>query len=163
SNRLYKENLLDSTKSELYAYDGLDRVTSMQRGTLNGTKTGLTGSASRSQNWSLDALGNSNSVTTDGVGETRTHNKQNQLTGMGASSLTFDANGNVTTDQTGKTFIYDAWNRLVEAKNGSTTLIRYEQDGAGRRIEEGSTVLYYSSSWQVIEERESGVAVVQRV
>lgn len=163
SNRLYKENLLDTTKSELYAYDGLDRLTNMQRGTLNGSKTGLIGSATRSQNWSLDALGNPNSVTTDGSAETRTHNKQNQLTGMGASTLAFDANGNVTTDQTGTTFVYDAWNRLVEAKNGPVSLIRYEHDGVGRRVEEGSTTLYYSSQWQVIEERESGVAVVQRV
>lgn len=161
-NRLYKQNLVDSGNSELYGYDGLDRLTGMQRGTLDGTKTALTGAAVRSQSWSLDALGNSGNVTTDGVAETRTHNAQNQLMDMGGDILVFDANGNVATDQTGKTFLYDAWNRLVEAKSGSTTLIRYEHDGAGRRIEEGSTALYYSSQWQVVEERESGLVTVQR-
>jgi len=162
-NRLYKENKVDPTRSELYAYDGLDRLTDMQRGTLNGTKTGLTGAATRSQRWSLDALGNSDSVTTDGTTEARAHNAQNQLTDMGTNALAFDANGNVTTDQTGKTFVYDAWNRLVEVKDGGTTLIRYEHDGAGRRVQENATALYYSAQWQVIEERESGIALVQRV
>lgn len=52
---------------------------------------------------------------------------------------------------------------MVEAKNGSTSLIRYEHDGAGRRTQEGSTALYYSSQWQVIEEREGGIVTVQRV
>ncbi len=101
------------------------------------------------------ALGNSNSVTTDSVIETRTHNSQNQLTGMGESELAFDANGNTTTDQQGRTLIYDAWNRLVEAEDGESSLIRYEYDGLARRIEEGATDQHFSAAWQVLEERVS--------
>ncbi len=33
SNRLFKENLLSAGNSELYAYDDLNRLTNMQRGT----------------------------------------------------------------------------------------------------------------------------------
>ena len=32
---MYKENLVDSTRSELYAYDGLNQLTAFDRGTLN--------------------------------------------------------------------------------------------------------------------------------
>src|SRR5262249_59898010 len=81
SNRLYKENLVEPTRSELYAYDGLNQLTSFQRGTLNGTKTALVGSASRSQSWDFDALGNFDSQTTDAPpAQPRTHNKQNEIT-----------------------------------------------------------------------------------
>ena len=48
SNRTYAENLADAGHSEVYAYDGLNQLTSFQRGTLNAGKTGLTGAASRS-------------------------------------------------------------------------------------------------------------------
>jgi len=51
--------------------------------------------------------------------------------------LAFDKNGNTTTDQNGRTLVYDAWNRLVEARNGATTLTRYEYDGLTRPVKEG--------------------------
>ena len=113
--------------SELYAYDLLNQLTGFQRGTLNGTKDGLTGGASRSQSFDPDALGNFDSVTTDGNAQTRGHNKQNELTSVsGATTPTYDANGNTTTDETGKQYVYDAWNRLVIVKNsGGTTLVTH--------------------------------------
>src|SRR5437660_9417772 len=58
--------------------------------------------------WSLDPVGNFSSTTTDGGSAVnRTHNKQNEVTALGASTLTFDANGNTTTDDNGKTLVYD--------------------------------------------------------
>lgn len=164
SNRLYKENVISSANSELYSYDNLNQLTSYERGTLNGTKTGLSGSASRSQSWDFDGLGNFDSQTTDGVAQTRNHNQQNEITSVsGATTPLYDANGNMTTDETGRTFKYDAWNRLVETKNsGGTTLATYKWDGAGRRVQEtrgsNTTDLYYSSQWQVLEERVGGTA-----
>jgi RHS repeat-associated protein len=64
----------------------------------------------------------------------------------------------MTGDETGRTFKYDAWNRLVEVKNsGGTTLATYRYNSLGQRIREtrsGTTTdLYYSSAWQVLEER----------
>ncbi len=166
SNRLYRENLVSSTRSELYAYDNLNQLTTFSRGTLNGTKTGLTGSASRSQAWDFDAIGNFDSQTTDGTAQTRTHNKQNEMTAIsGATTPTYDANGNQTKDETGRTFEYDGWNRLIRVKNSSgTTLATYEPDALGRRIQEtrsGTTTdQYYSNQWQVLEERVSGSATL---
>jgi len=152
---------------ELYAYDNLNQLTSMDRGTLNGTKTGLTCAASRSQSWDFDALGNWDSVTTDGSAQTRSHNKQNEITSVsGLTTPTYDASGNLTKDETGRTFEFDAWNRLVRAKNsGGTTIAEYKYDALSRRVSEtksGSTTdFYYSASWQVLEERVGGNATVQ--
>src|SRR5205823_6143802 len=79
SNRKYRENTVSSTRSELYAYDGLNQLASFQRGTLNANKDGISGTPSRSQTWDPDALGNFEGVNTDGTNESRTHNKLNQL------------------------------------------------------------------------------------
>ena len=154
-NRTYRENKVSTVNSELYVYDNLDRVTSFQRGTLNAAKTALTGAATRSQSWSLDSVGNSNSVTTDSVVQNRTHNRQNELTVLGTTNLAFDNNGNLTTDQTGKTLRWDAWNRLVEQKNGITSQIVFAYDALGRRVKEGTTSVYFNATWQMIEERSS--------
>jgi RHS repeat-associated protein len=163
-NRLYKENLVDSTRSELYAYDGLNQLTSFSRGTLNGTKDGISGTPSRTQSWDYDGLGNFDNQTTDGTGQARTHNKQNEITSIAnATTPTYDNNGNLTKDETGRTFKWSAWNRLAEVRDsGNNLILTVEHDPLGRRIQEtrGSTTtdLYYSSDWQVLEERVSGNA-----
>jgi YD repeat-containing protein len=92
--------------------------------------------ASRSQIWDPDAAGNFDGVTTDGTGVSRTHNKQNQVTAVGGTALAYDANGNLTTDEQGRTLVWDAWNRLTAVKNGGTTLVAYAYDALGRRIAE---------------------------
>jgi RHS repeat-associated protein len=167
SNVTWKDNLVNSAFGELYGYDGLNQLASFQRGTLNAGHTGLTGSASRSQSWSLDAMGNFASVTSDGTPQTRTHNAQDEVTAVGGSTLAFDADGNLTTDDQGHTLVYDAWNRLVAVRSGAATLSAYGYDALGRRAVEatgGATRdLYYSSAWQVLEERQGGQAQVQYV
>ncbi len=165
-NRLYAENLIDAAFSELYDYNDLNELTSFQRGTLNSTKDGLTGSASRSQSWNLDALGNWESVTTDSNTQNRTHNSQNQVTGVGSDTLAYAANGNLSIDANDNEYEYDAWNRLVRITNIDPE-ITYAYDALGRPIiEDAGTArdLYYSASWQVLEERvASGGTSVPRV
>ena len=41
----------------------------------------------------------------------------------------------MTTLQSGKTAVYDAWNRLVEVDDGETIVKKYEYDGTHRRIQ----------------------------
>lgn len=165
SNPLYKENLVDSTRSELFTYDGLNQLATFARGTLNGTKDAISGTPLRSQSWDFDALGNFDSQTTDGSTQTRTHNKQNELTAAtGQTSPTYDANGNQTKDFADRRFKVDAWNRIVEVQpaGGGSAIRNYEHDALGRRIQEtasGTTTdLYYSAGWQVLEERVGGNA-----
>ena len=186
-NVLYKNNLLDSTFSELYhansstsgdnntAYDNLNRLTGFRRGTLSAsmnnsggldTVTTLNSNANSSQTWTLDAVGNQTNVTTDGTAKTNTVNSQNELTGFGSSTLAFDNDGNTTTDDQGHTLIYDAWNKLVQVKNGGTTLATYAYDATGNRIKQndGAAIdLYNSSQGQVVEERQSGTVTNQYV
>jgi RHS repeat-associated protein len=156
-NRLSRTNLIDAAFSESYSYDNLNQLTSFTRGT-------------HTRSWDYDAQGNWQSVTTNGNTQTRSHNAQNEITGIsGAITPTYDANGNLTRDETGRQFVYDAWNRLVEVKDDSgNTLKSYAYDGQHRRIQEtagGTTTnLYYSDAWQVLEERvTSGGTSVPRV
>jgi RHS repeat-associated protein len=172
-NVLFKNNLVNSSFSELYhangsgnGYDSLNQLAAFARGALNGTNDTIS-SPSESQNWSLDALGNWSSVTTNGTTQTRTANAQNEITSIsGATTPGYDGNGNMTTDQNGNTLVYDAWNRLVAYKSGGTTLETMNNDGLGRRIvtNAGSADdLYYSSDWQVLEEQTGGLTQTQYV
>jgi RHS repeat-associated protein len=176
-NRLYRNNLVNTAFGELYhasgagnGYDQLNQLTGFARGVLSASQSGgmldTVTAPTRTQSWSLDALGNWSSVTTNGTAQNRTHNQQNEATVVGGNTLTFDNNGNTTTDDTGKTLVYDAWNRLVKVKSGTTTLASYQFDALGRRIVENSGTLrdlYFSNQWQVLEERINGVANIQYV
>jgi RHS repeat-associated protein len=149
SNRLSRTNVLHSAFNENYGYDNLNQLTSFTRGTHSIT-------------WSLDAVGNFSSTTTDGGNPvSNSFNKQNEETAAGTANLAFDNNGNTTTDDQGKTLVYDAWNRLVAYKNGTITLESYSYDALNRRIIQNpgtATDLYYSAAWQVLEERTGGVS-----
>jgi YD repeat-containing protein len=52
-----------------------------------------------------------------------------------------DNNGNMTGDETGRVFKYDAWDRLVTQMSGSTETVRFYYDARGYRAERrvGST------------------------
>jgi RHS repeat-associated protein len=165
-NVLYSNNLVNSNFSELYhangtgnGYDSLNQLTNFARGVLNSTNDTIS-SPTHSQSWAFDALGNWTTFTSDSTTQTRTANRQNEITSIsGQTSPTYDANGNMTGDQSGHTLIFDAWNRLIQVKNGSTALETYGYDGLNRRITENpGTVrdLYYDTSWQLLEEDVSG-------
>ncbi|MFL5244587.1 MAG: RHS repeat-associated core domain-containing protein [Gemmataceae bacterium] len=172
SNALYRDNLVNSAFGELYhvngasnGYDNLNQLSGFLRGVLSDTNSDgipdTVASASHSQTFTPDAMGNFSSVTTDGTAVNRTHNQQNEVTGVGANTLVFDKNGNMTTDGQGRTLVYDAWNRLVAVKNGGTTLASYKIDGTGRRIVETAGTnardLYFDG-WNVLEERLNGAS-----
>jgi hypothetical protein len=157
---------VNSNFSELYHangagndYDNLNQLTNFARGVLNSTNDTIS-SPTHTISWAFDALGNWTSVTTDGTIQNRTANQQNEITSI--SRLTtpgYDANGNTTTDQNRHTLIFDAWNRLVQVKNGSTVLESYSYDGLNRRATENpGTIrdLYYSMLWQLLEEDVGG-------
>jgi YD repeat-containing protein len=166
-NRLYRENVVNALFSELYHYDGLNRLTDSARGQLNASHDAIA-SPTHAQSWQLDALGNWKAVTTDGVEQDRTHNAQNQVASLsGLSTPGYDANGNTLSDENGQGYAYDAWNRLVAVTNsGGTPLASYAYDGLNRRVVENSGTprdLYYSAQWQVVEERVAGATQAQYV
>jgi len=175
---LYSNNLVNTNFSELYhqngssnSYDNLNQLTNFARGVLSDTNSDgipdTISSPSHSQSWAFDALGNWTSVNTDGSNQTRTANQQNEITSIsGQTTPSYDANGNTTTDQSGKTLVYDAWNRLVAYKNGATVLEAYGYDSLNRRITENSGTqrdLFYDRAWQLLEEDVSGSMADQYV
>jgi RHS repeat-associated protein len=177
-NVLYSNNLVNSSFSELYhqngssyGYDNLNQLTNFARGVLSDTNSDgipdTISSPSHSQSWSFDALGNWSSVNTDASNQTRTANQQNEITSIsGQTTPGYDANGNTTTDQNGKTLVYDAWNRLVAYKNGATVLEAYSYDALNRRIKENPGTLrdiFFSKGWQVLEEDVAGSMADQYV
>ena len=113
------------------------------------------------QSWTLDSLGNwldfNDGTTTD----TKTFNAANETTEHHAAfgDAQYDAAGNsIVTAKPGDATtaldcVYDAWNRLVSAAYGATT-VTYQYDGTGRRTERivGSTVEHdYYSGQQVVQ------------
>ena len=147
----------------------LNQLTSFSRGVLSDANSdGLfdtVASSSRTQAWNLDALGNWSNLSTNSTSQSRTHNAQNQVTGVDSTSLTYEANGSMTADESSRVFVYDAWNRLAAVRNSSNSpIVTYSIDALGRRITEdrpnANTVdhLYYSTGWQVLEERRGGTS-----
>ena len=143
---------------QLYSYDGLDRLTSMDQGTLS---SGSITSKNFEQDFTLDQLGNWDNLTeTDGTSTTldqdRDHNEVNEIdtdtthgdadnpitttTGTNWADPIYDAAGNMTTMPrpndlaNSYTAEYDAWNRLVSLNNGSTDVQVNRYDGLHRRI-----------------------------
>ncbi len=149
-------------------YDALNQLTGFKRGTLNATKDDIQGTPSRTQTWGLDEQGNWTTFSTNSVPQAREHNYQNQATRVGGNYLAFDNNGNTRTDENGRQYVYDAWDRLVEMKtSGGVRIARFSFDALGRRVTETDNGpakdFYYSAQWQLLEERHSGAAKAQYV
>jgi RHS repeat-associated protein len=185
SNRTFrrdeKARSLSKAFDEFYTYDGMHRLQTASRGTLD---TGATPPNTRlttstfNQVWSLDPTGNWSRFTQtapgaggtiDQLSQTRTQNAANEITAIGATvgpvwyQPAHDRAGNMTAmpkplePTEGYTATYDAWNRLVQLNDGETIVAQYRYDGLNRRttktIDGTSRHYYYSDQWQVLEEQ----------
>jgi len=178
SNRVWRQNTVaGSGQDEYYTQDGLYQLATLQRGTLNTGHTGITGTPGWEEDFNYDPLGNwhgssSGYVTkvagTTTLSQNRSHSKVNAISGLTTATGTAwaspaqDAAGNLTTvprplsPANGYTLKYDAWNRLVSVKAGSTVVATYAYDGANRRVTKTTTNTrhyYYDDRWRVVEER----------
>ena len=150
-----KTNVLktDHSLDQRYTYDALNRLIESDLWDVQGQTWSV------QETWTLDALGNDLSSGTGG-----TYNLANEETPTVGGSA-YDAAGNMTTLQSGKGAVYDAWNRLVKVTTGSgenlTTVQGYEYDGTNRRIQifssfDGNLATVeddYLSGQQVVESR----------
>ena len=105
----------------------------------------------REEDWTLNQTGNwaGYDVTENGapvLNQTRENNKANEITGIETppeqtqwAEPQYDARGNMITvpkpnsPASAFTCTWDAWNRLVEVKDGETTVALYAYDGTARR------------------------------
>jgi RHS repeat-associated protein len=111
-------------------------------------------------------------VATDGNGAISTKTYQVTVTDSGVNrTLTYDANGNLTNDGNGKTYTFDAANRMVSCTqtiNGVQTVTGFVYDGWGHRVQEtsnGAVVkqwVWRLVDWQPCEERDANNNVMKR-
>ena len=161
-------------------FDGVNRIVTqyqsyvsvtggtLQRGTLNEGNTGISGTPTWEEDFTFDPTGNWNEYVTKVAGtinltQSRTHNTANEILTLSGASIQQNAAGNITKAPKpsgwGSAFIltYDAWNRLVKVKSGSSNVAIYGYDGLSRRTikTSGGTTrhYYYTQQWQIIEER----------
>jgi YD repeat-containing protein len=148
-NRLTDDHLDRSQDSETFLYDTAQRFTKYERGTLGG-------SPSFYQGYTLDDLGNWSSFNNNGSTESRTHDSVNQLTARGATSLTYDLNGNLVNDGTQK-YVWDSLNRLISNTDlSNATIVDYYYNADNLRVEKhhagGAKEQFSYDGARVIEE-----------
>jgi len=148
-----EDNIYPAGFDVKYAIDGLDRLTDADEGTLS---SGTIGSRTRRQEWpTLSQTGNWNlsklDLNRDGAwaatneyNDTRTHNVVNEIltrdtdtNGTANYTLTHDAAGNLTDDGKDYTYVYDAWYRLRQIKNRSTSAVVSEHQYYGNGFRAG--------------------------
>jgi RHS repeat-associated protein len=179
SNRQWRRNQLahatpgdEATQHDnFYWYDGLYQVVQRQLGNLTGTAPAYTGIDNRQQNedWCYDPIGNWNHYDNEDdsdLSQSRSHNGANEITSVtnpaGVVQPAYDKVGNQTADiapgewDTQYDLKWDAWNRLVEVRDGPTVVQTNAYDGQTRRItsDDGTDTIhyYYNSAWRAVEQ-----------
>jgi RHS repeat-associated protein len=144
-------NNLDTTRSQTFAYDSLNRITSALT-----TSTHATSSVHCwGETFSVDAWGNLQSIaaTTNSnytgcsqeSGFTKTADGNNHLSGF-----TYDPSGNTLTDGA-NTYVWDGESQLKSAAG-----VNYLYDGDGRRVSKSSGKLYwYGSGGDILAETDA--------
>ena len=185
SNRTSRDNVLVTGTHNVwdqdYTYDGLHRLKETDQGTASDTTHLITTKNSsktkRSTNSATGRTSPKPTAPTTTLNQNRTHNVANELTAIDSwQNPAFDDAGNMTIipkpkDLTnGYTAKYDAWNRLVELKDETSTVVTTNTyDGLNRRIIRDETGgsgdkihYYYNENWQVLEERVGSATTADR-
>jgi len=189
SNRLWTDDTVAAANSvhqdELYTFDGLNRLTTTNRGDLTTNNT-VIASKTFGQDYGLDQLNNWSTFDEDPDGsgmsllnQTRDHNLANEITDIDSAStyVAHDAAGNMTTApkpgswNAGLTLTWDAWNRLVKVQDGVNTVAEYQYDGKNRRVVKSVYTVgsfdhdehfYLSESDQVLEVRKDSASTAHK-
>ena len=144
-------------------YDAEDRLTGFARAATSGTPQ-------LSQSWNLSAVGDWNSVTTNGTVQSRTHGPTHELLTAGGQSVTHDTKGNmllipasVRANSSPLVLTWDFDNRMVSADVGADSVIdvTHQYDALGRRVARtasGSTTVFVQVDQQTICDYASGAA-----
>jgi RHS repeat-associated protein len=167
----FEGKLHQANGGESYAQDSLSRLVGFQRGTLNtaGTVTSPAPTGLSAQTWRLDGAGNwVETRRTTGAGapvpEARLHSPRNAVTGVGATVLSYDANGALLSDGS-RSFAWDYAGRLRRASLPGGQTVTFAYDGPGRRIARTvtggpaaatGTTRFTFDGWREIEERNGG-------
>jgi RHS repeat-associated protein len=174
NRRTWRDDLVAPSSAQQdkhYRYDTLSQVVAEDRGDINVNRSAIAGVPASGSRWDYDETGNwkryeqlANGTTT--LDQPRTHDKGNRLMeiGVGAGPVRVDRAGRMLElppvegvwDETFE-IVWDAWSRIVEVKQGESTVGKYTYDGLTRRItrETGGELIhtYYSDTWRPLEDR----------
>ena len=165
-----------TTEDNFYQYDGLYQVKEHQRGELTGTPPSGITNLQQEEDWTYDATGNWDSYTNSDptTSQDRTNNQANEITEIinpgGTISPAYDPVGNMLTMPTEPgtstaqySLKWDAWNRLVEVKDGTSIVAAHTYDGIYRRLILTNATetrhYYYNRQWRPVEERVTGASI----
>jgi RHS repeat-associated protein len=137
-------NYKDTTRSQTFAYDALNRLTSAQNAGTNCAATTVNGKTEYWGNsYGYDAWGNllQKSVTKCSA----EYLSVAALVNNRLSGYSYDAAGNMTNDGLGNAFTFDAESRIAQVNSGA---VNYVYDGDGNRVRkdvsgQASTEYYY--------------------
>jgi RHS repeat-associated protein len=149
----------DSTRSQSFTYDALNRLTSAQNAGTDCTQSTANGKTKYWGNaYGYDAWGNLTNKTISKCGAEnmpRTADAQNRLHVITGADYQYDAAGNMTYDASGLSYSYNQENRITGA--GGYT---YTYDGAGNRVVKSNgttgTLYWYMTPGIVAESDLSG-------
>jgi RHS repeat-associated protein len=140
--KLTESDTVTTAESQVFAYDGEDRVVNWSK------QTGDT------QTWQLSLANDWRSTVRDGVTETRTHSSAHETLTVNAAPLTYDPKGNLTGDNRGHGYVWDFDNRIATSTiTGNQS--KYTYDAVGRRVGKtinGINVALVNADEQVIAE-----------
>ena len=150
-DQVYKDSSSNGVFDYEYTHDDLNRITQAERGNWNGSSISVheeneAWTLYQTGNWNnhrLDLNGDTDYLDTDELDDDRTYNKANELTaqdidddGTNDFTLTYDEAGNLADDGENYEYVYDAFGRLAEVTNRSTSsaVTQYKYNGLGWRI-----------------------------
>ena len=147
-------NTGSSTFTQTYLYDSLNRLTE--------AKEVSSGSQTWKQNFGYDRFGNRTSLN-EYTGENLTNNQTPQINAANnrfttASGFVYDLNGNVITDNQGRTFNYDGENKQTKVTDASSNIVgEYIYDGDGKRVKKvvpngETTIFVYDANSNLVAE-----------
>ena len=133
-----------TTVSHSYSYDVLDRIIG---DTLDLNTTNYTYDANHNRLTANDGTQTTNYTVT---------NNSNRLASINTTSISYDANGNIIDDGSGRTYTYNDTNRLEQVVDNSVVTATYTYNAAGQRkikTTSSDTIVYhYDLSGNVVSE-----------
>lgn len=159
-NRIAEEKVHHAMHSELYNYDGNNRLINFKAGILTGTSIPVPITQTQ---YNYDGANNRLNMIHDSVSTFYSINNINEYTTIFDSvsvSPVYDANGNMISDGV-HNYGYDYENRLIDVDSGATA--QYKYDPLGRRIQKvlpANTFCYYYDRQGIIEVRDASDSTI---
>jgi RHS repeat-associated protein len=150
-------NVAGFTATQNYTYDSLNRLKSAVETIPNQTGWKQTFKYDRYGNREFDTQNNNTNTLANGC-PVAVCNPQASPTNNKLVGTTYDDAGNTKIDASNQSYVYDAENKMVKAKNASgATLGDYFYDGDGKRIKKmvpngETTIFVYDASGKMVAE-----------